>query len=84
MYKNLEGVHVEFLIQVTVNMPKRQRDKTWIIMAAESVLKEAGTQTLGTYIDKRQATVVEWVALRPILEIFIGRRATREGGGGVP
>ena len=34
------------------------------------VLKEVSTQTLGTYIDKRQATVVEGVALRPILEIY--------------
>ena len=33
------------------------------------VIKEAGTQTLGAYIDKPQATVAEWVALRPILEI---------------
>ena len=27
-------------------------------------------QTLGAYIDKRQATVAEWVLLRPILEVF--------------
>ena len=40
-----------------------------------------GTYTLGTYIYKRQVTVVEWVELRPILEVFdkeieydIGRR----------
>ena len=35
-----------------------------------SVLKEAGTQTLGTYIDKRQATVEEWMELRPILDVY--------------
>ena len=38
-------------------------------MEAEKFLKEAGTQSLGAYIDKRQATVAEWVALRPILKI---------------
>ena len=34
------------------------------------VLKESGTQTLGAYIDNQQATVAEWVALRPIPEIY--------------
>ena len=38
-------------------------------MAIARVLKEAGTQALGTYIDKRQATVAEWVALMKILDI---------------
>ena len=32
-------------------------------------IKDAGTQTLGMHIDKRQETVVEWMALRPILDI---------------
>ena len=58
--RKLEGVHVGFL---------RQRDGIWISEAAEKVLKEAGTQTLGSYIEKRQATVAEWVVLRPIPDI---------------
>ena len=49
-------------------------------MAAVSVLKEAGTQTLGTYIDKRQEAVAEWVMLRPMLEVC--DRETRYEGGG--
>ena len=57
--KNLEGVHVVFLRQVTRNMAKRQRDRTRRITAADSVLKVVGTYTLGVYIDKRQATVAE-------------------------
>ena len=35
----------------------------------EKVLKEEITQYLGAYIEKRQASVEEWVALRPILEV---------------
>ena len=38
-------------------------------MAAETVLEKAGTKPIGTYIDRRQATVVEWVALIPILKV---------------
>ena len=34
-----------------------------------SLLKEDGTQTLETYIDKGKVTVAEWVALRPIIEV---------------
>ena len=45
------------------------------------VLEKAGTQPLGTYIDRRQTTVAEWVALRPILG-FYGRKMGCEGGGG--
>ena len=34
------------------------------------MLKAAGTQHIRTYIDRRQATVVQWVDLRPIFEVF--------------
>ena len=40
-------------------------------MAAEKFLEKVGTQSLGTYIEGRQATVTEWVALRPILEVCV-------------
>ena len=33
------------------------------------MLKEAVTNTLGAYIDKRQAILVEWIVLRTIIEI---------------
>ena len=65
----LEGVHVGFLRHVIDQMAKSQRDVTWRSATAVSVLKEEVTQTLGTQIDKQQATVAEWVALGPILEV---------------
>ena len=49
---------------------KRQRDGTCRSEAVVKVLKEAVTQTLGVYIDKLQATVAGWMALRQILYIF--------------
>ena len=55
---NLEGVHMGFLRKVTVQKAKRQRDGTWRSAAEARVIKEAGTHTLGTCIDKQQATVV--------------------------
>ena len=60
MSKNLEGVPVGFLRQVTGKTAKPQRDWTWRIEAAKSVPKESGTQTLGVHIDKRHAAVADW------------------------
>ena len=57
MSRKMEGVHVGFLIKVMEHKAKRQRDGSWGDVAAAKVLKESGTQTLGAYIDKRQATV---------------------------
>ena len=49
-------------------------------MTAETVLEKSGTQTLGIYIDRRQATVAELVTLHPILEIC-DKETFYEGGG---
>ena len=67
-----------FLRKVTGQADKRQRDGTWISAAAVIVFKEAVTQTLGAYIDKRQVTVAECVVLSPILE-FCDRDTCYEG-----
>ena len=42
---------------------------TWRQVAADKVLEKSGTKSVGVCIDRRQATVAEWVALRPILEV---------------
>ena len=55
---------------MTCQKSKRQRYGTWISAAAARVLKKAVNKILVKYIDKRQATVAEWVALRMILDVF--------------
>ena len=77
----LEGVHVGFIRQITGRKAKRQRDRIWRSEAAEKVLKEAVTQSLRLYIEKWQANLAEWVALRKILEIC-DKETGYEGGGG--
>ena len=52
MSRKFEGLHMGFLIQLKGQKSKRQRARTWRSAAAEKVLKEAGNQTLGKYIDK--------------------------------
>ena len=63
MPHNLEGVHVLFLRQITGQRIVRQRDRTWRSVTSEKFLKKEVTHPLGAYIDKRQATVAEWVKL---------------------
>ena len=46
----------------------------------DSVLKEAGNPKLGTYIDMRQTTVLEWLELRPIY-IYYDRDTGSKGKG---
>ena len=46
----------------------------------KTVLQGSGTQTLQTYVDRRQATVEEWVALRAIFDVCT-RETVYEGGG---
>ena len=44
------------------------------------MLQAAGTKPLRDYINKRQATVAEWVALQPIFEVCAKEKGLREGG----
>ena len=44
------------------------------------VLQGEGTQPLHTHIERIQATVAEWVALRPIFYVYM-KEAVYEGGG---
>ena len=77
MSRNMEGVHVGFLIQVIGQTAKWHRDRTRRSAAASRVIKEAGTQTMGTNNDKLQVTVAEWVVLKNILDIY-GRQTFYE------
>ena len=81
MYRKLEGVHVGFLKQITGQSIVRKRDGTWRCVEVEKFLKKEVTQSIGAYIDKRQAAVVEWVHLRPILEVC-DKETDLQGGGG--
>ena len=79
MYRKLEGVHMGFLRRISRQRAVQQKDRTHMQVAAETVLEKLVTHTLGTYIDRSQATVVEWVVLRPILEVFARETGYEEG-----
>ena len=52
----------------------RLEDDTWKKEVKYRVLQAAGTKSLREYIDKREVTVVEWVALWPMFEVYAKER----------
>ena len=80
MSQRLEVAHVSFLRQVTCKQATRQRDGSWRQVPAEEVLQVVSTQTIRTYWERRQATVAEWVATRPIFDVC-AQETGYEGGG---
>ena len=69
MLKKIEGVHVGFLQQMTGMKAQRLGDVIWKKEGQDRVLQAAVTELLREYINKRQETVAEWVALRPIFKV---------------
>ena len=69
MLNKIEGVHMGFIRQVMGMKAQRLGDENWKKEGTDRVLQAAGTKPLQEYIDKRKATVTEWVALRPIFDV---------------
>ena len=53
MSRNMKGVHIGFLRQITLQMAVRQESGTWSQVEAEKVLEKAENQSLETYIYRR-------------------------------
>ena len=68
------------LRKVMSTKAKMLKDGSWQKVESYRVIQGAGIQPIQTYIDRRQGTVVEWVALRPILEVCTNETDC-EGGG---
>ena len=54
-------------------------DETWWEEGDDSVLQAVGTKHFREYINKKQAMLAEWVALRPIFEVC-AKETVYEGG----
>ena len=80
MMQRLEGAHMSFLQQVKHKKATHKRDGSWRMVTAEAVLKGAGTQLLRTYVDRRQVTVEEWVAIWTIFDGCAREMGYEEGG----
>ena len=80
MERNTERVHTGFLLQITGKQARQLRDGTRETPDAEGVREAAGMQSARTYIGIQQATMAQWVALRPLFEVC-ARETLYKGGG---
>ena len=80
MVKRIEGTYLGFLQLITGKKARQLGDGTWEMTGAEIVREAAGTQSARIYIEQRQATVAQWVALHPLCELCEGDTGC-EGGG---
>ena len=72
--------HVWFIMHITRKQAQCHFDRTWETPAEEEVLRAAEVQSEAKCIGCGQATVVQWVALHPLLDVYM-RETGYEGGG---
>ena len=60
--------------RITGRQPRRGRDGKWFYPSLEGAKKEAGFQEIMTSINNRQNTVVQYIATRPLLDLYKGKK----------
>ena len=69
MENRIEGTHMDFLQMITEKRAKLLKDGTRETPGSEGIIDAEVTQLTRIYIEKRKATVVQWVALRLLFEV---------------
>ena len=69
MLKVLEGFHHRAVQQITEMTAKHGADGEWDYPSVVEAMEAAGIHPIGVYIRRREATMVEMVAYRPIYEM---------------
>ena len=80
MMKAVKGTHLGLLIQITGKRLSQQSDRAWETLESEEVLQATGTQLASKYKGHQKYAVVQWVDLRPLLEIYGWGTGYRGGG----
>jgi L-rhamnose mutarotase len=73
MLTALEGFHWRVARRIADNQPYLDRQTgEWVYPPIDKVLEEVGMYSIAHYIDKRQNTVADYVATRPIFDLCQG------------
>ena len=64
--------------RLTGRQPRRGRDGEWFYPSLEGAIKEAGLTDVQTSINRRQITVAQYIAMRPLLDLC--KEATQREG----
>ncbi len=77
--RRLEGFQNGAAMRMTwEHKPCRQSDGTWTYLLLKDVRAEVGLHTIGHYIGVRRNTVAQYIATRPILELYTEAERRRE------
>ena len=78
MYQALSSFQHRVARRITGRHPRRQGGGSWEYPSFEEALVEEGFEGIGTYVTRRQNTVAQYIATRPILDLY-ERSAPRPG-----
>uniref|UniRef100_A0A7S0FHZ4 Uncharacterized protein n=1 Tax=Minutocellus polymorphus TaxID=265543 RepID=A0A7S0FHZ4_9STRA len=67
----LESLHHRVARRLAGKMPRRLPDGSWECPSLEKALEEAGLFPISEYVARRQRTVAQYIALRPIYDIAV-------------
>ena len=73
-------MHTDFLQMITGKIAKQSGDGTFEMPGAEGIREALGTQLVRVYIEMRQATVAQWVALSSLFEVCARETGYERGG----
>ena len=67
--KALEGFHHRAARRISRKMPRRRPDGSWHYPPLAGALRDAGLAPISEYVARRQGTIAQYIALRPIFDV---------------
>ena len=71
MQRVLGGFDHRVVRMLTGRQPCKGRDRGWFYAPLEDAVAEAGLQEVETYFSCRQNTVAQYIATRPIIDLYL-------------
>ena len=78
MEKDLDSFQFRFERKITGRKPRQRKGRSCIYLPLAGIMKETGMVGIRTSILRRQNTVAQFIAMRPIQDLF--EKATRRPG----
>ena len=67
----LGGFHHRVASRLTGRQPWQGRDRVWVYLPLDDVMAEVELQEVETYVSRRQNTVAQFIASRPIMDLCL-------------
>ena len=68
VWKAIKGLHQRVVLRMAGMGPEGQRDGIWVYPPIGAALETVGLDEIGVYIPRRQNTVAQYIATRPIMD----------------